>query len=34
MILVCEEGARGLWTRMVPPDPPTDYQIEKALGEL
>jgi hypothetical protein len=25
------EGARGLWTRMVMPDPPTDFQIEKVL---
>lgn len=26
-------GARGLWTRMISPDPPTDFQIEKALEE-
>ena len=25
------EGARGLWTRMVMPEPPTDYQIEEVL---
>lgn len=27
------EGARGLWTRMLMPDPPTDYQIEESLKE-
>lgn len=26
------EGARGLWTRMLMPDPPTDYQIEESLS--
>ena len=25
------EGARGLWTPMVTPDPPTDFQIEEVL---
>ena len=25
------EGARGLWTRMIMPDPPTDFQIEEAI---
>ena len=27
------EGARGLWTSMVTPEPPTDYQIEKIIGK-
>ena len=27
------EGARGLWTRMVTPEPPTDYQIEDFMRE-
>ena len=27
------EGARGLWTPMVTPTPPTDYQIEEVLKE-
>ena len=26
------EGARGLWTPMVMPTPPTDYQIEEVLA--
>lgn len=26
------EGARGLWTPMITPKPPTDYQIEEVLS--
>ena len=26
------EGARGLWTRMIMPNQPTDYQIEEVLA--